>query len=143
MHNNKTTQPLSIADLLAAQTPLDAGAVPQLAMRSWHQLATQLTPYIGEAGFCALYGRAMRLTQAGYDWLPSPPSAASPKVLFETMAQALENVDGVAAAQANAELLETFTNILSTLIGEVLATRILNSAWIAEADAKSTQENHK
>ena len=143
MHKNKTAQPISIADLLAAQTPLDTGAVPQLAMRSWQQLATQLTPYIGEAGFCALYGRAIRLTQSGYDWLPSPSSTASPKTLFEITAQALENVDGIVAAQANATLLETFTNILSTLIGEVLATQILNSAWIAEADAKSTQENHK
>lgn len=143
MHNNKTAQLLSIADLLAAQTPPDTAGIPQLAMRSWQQLATQLTPYIGEAGFCALYGRAMRLTQASHDWLPSPPSVASPSILFETVAQALENVEGVVAAQANAKLLETFTNILSTLIGEVLATRILNSAWIAEADPKSTQENHK
>jgi hypothetical protein len=144
MHKNKTAQPLSIAELLAAQTPLDVGAVPQRAMRSWQQLADQLTPYIGEAGLCALFGRATHLTQAGFDWLPLPSSSAtSPQILFEALAQALGNVEGLVAAQANARLLEIFTNILSALIGEVLATRILNSAWTAESDAKSTQENHK
>jgi hypothetical protein len=90
-----------------------------------------------------LYGRALRLTQLGYDWLLPPSPAASPQILFESLAGALEHVDGMIAAQANAKLLEIFTNILSTLIGEVLATRILNSAWIVESDAKSTQENHK
>lgn len=143
MHKNQTVLPLSIAELLAAQALPASGPVPQLAMRCWQQLATQLTPYFGEAGFCALYGRALRLAQPDYEWLISPSPTASSQILFESLAHALENVNGMVAAQANARLLEIFTNILSTLIGEVLATRILSSAWIVESDAKSTQENRK
>lgn len=143
MHKNNTAPQRSIADLLAAQISHDSGAVSETALQSWRQLATHLTPYIGEAGFCALYGRTIRLAQADYHWLSSASPSASPHVVFDALMEHLTAVETQIAAQANAKLLEIFTTLLSTLIGEVLATQILNSAWAHESEVKNTEEKSK
>lgn len=143
MHKNKPAPQRSIADLLAAQISDDSGAVSETALRSWRQLAAHLTPYIGEAGFCALYGRAIRLAQCDYPWISLAPSSASPQVVFDALVQNLTAMEAPIAAQANAKLLEIFTTLLSTLIGEVLTTQILNSAWAHESDGKHTEEKSK
>jgi hypothetical protein len=140
MSDNDPRRQQSISELLAPQT---AGA-PQDAIDrakwTWDQLATHLTPFIGEAGFCALYARAIRLAQPDFSWLTVMPSGQSRQVLFDAFRQNLQEADPAAAVQAHAKVLETFTTLLSTLIGEALATQILNSAWIGEPDGKNTGE---
>lgn len=143
MHKNKTAPQRSIADLLAAQISHDCDAISETAVRSWRQLAAHLTPYIGEAGFCALYGRAIRIAQSDYHWISLPPSSASPRIVFDALAQNLTAMEARIAAQAHAKILEIFTTLLSNLIGEVLTTQILNSAWACESDGKNTEEKSK
>jgi hypothetical protein len=100
---------------------------------AWKQLARQLTELIGEAGFCALYGRSVKLSAPEFPFLAAPPE---PRVegMLRSLLENLGGVDASLASRANHALLHTYTGLLSTLIGEALTLQILKSAWEAKPD---------
>jgi hypothetical protein len=120
------------------QQLIRAALAPACAMGAWRRLAAHLCPLVGEAGFCALYGRAVRLSALGEAWQAAPLGVRSVEVLFATHEQNLAAAGPDLAGAANAALLETFTRLLSGLIGEALTARLLNTAWAERPDGKST-----
>jgi hypothetical protein len=96
---------------------------------AWERLAAHLTPLIGDAGFCALYGRAVRLAAPQFQWLTVTPTPQTIDALFRTLREDYLSVDSPAAVQANQALLSHLTGLLSTLIGDLLTMRVLDSAW--------------
>lgn len=106
----------------------------------WERLAAHLTPLIGDAGFCALYGRAVRLIAPEFKWFSAVQSTQSMEALFQSLRENFAAIDLLTAAQANRRLLDTYTGLLSTLIGEALTTRLLISAWRGEPDGQNTQQ---
>jgi hypothetical protein len=107
---------------------------------SWRRLAAHLSPLIGETGFAALYGRATRLVQSRYSWLTPEQSAQSVDSVFDHLAKQLSSVETSLAAEANMALLDTFSRLLSGLIGEALTMRLLNSAWSDGSDQGNSKE---
>jgi hypothetical protein len=106
----------------------------------WEQIATQIISIVGEGGFNSLYARSVFLTQATFPWLAS--GSPSPKTQHR-FAQLKLSLDGQTPAQASAAnrlLLITFTDILASLIGEQLTTRILRTAWRNDASDKADKE---
>jgi hypothetical protein len=140
MANNDNGRQQPILRLLTSQIVGNANDVLDRASSSWHQLATHLAPFIGEAGFCALYARAVRLAHPEFTWLTLVQSSQPRQALFDAFQQNLAAADPDAAVRANTKVLEIFITLLSTLIGEALATRILNSAWVDESDARNPGE---
>jgi hypothetical protein len=119
--------------------------VVEQALQKWEQLARHLSPLIGEAGFCALYGRALCLTRpqdcqspAGS---PSGAMAGSISQLLTSLKETLSDAGPDNAGNANAALLATFTRLLSALIGEALTIRLMNAAWRDELQQKNAQEH--
>lgn len=113
------------------------GAVERLLQR-WHWLAEKLTPLVGERGFCALYGRAVRLVLPSFGWLTASQSCTSITSLLETLRGDLSSVDGTTAAAGNTALFTTFTKLLTALIGEALTNRLLASE---NTEQKHVQEH--
>jgi hypothetical protein len=103
-------------------------AVVAVAIDVWEKLAVQLVSIIGEGGFQSLYSRSLHLTSLTFPWIAGnhPPQTAS---RFADLKINLEGRDSAEAAEANIALLITFIDILALLIGEVLTTSILRSAW--------------
>lgn len=113
------------------------GAVERLLQR-WHWLAEKLTPLVGERGFCALYGRAVRLVLPSFGWLTASQPCTSITSLLETLRGDLSSVDGITAAAGNTALFTTFTKLLTALIGEALTNRLLASE---NTEQKHVQEH--
>lgn len=136
METNDLLRHQLISRLLAPQTE----NVADSAIDLWEQMATQIISIVGEGGFSSLYVRSVFLTQSTFPWLAVsslPPNAnhrfAELKMSFEGQAPAL-------VSQANRLLLITFTDILASLIGEQLTTRILRSAWGQETHGPADKE---
>lgn len=129
-----------IREALAGAAGAGHDAVVDQTLWPWKQLAGHLTPVIGDAGFCALYGRTVRLAMSDFSWLTAVEPAQTIDSLFLTLKEDFAATDVQSMAQANFALLERYTGLLSTLIGEMLTTRILNSAWNKGSDGKNTQE---
>ncbi len=111
-------------------------------LEPWSRLAQQLSPLIGTSGFCALFGRACRLAGPDLAWLAANPACKSPNAVTEHLRQRLAGVDADIAAAANAALLQTFTGLLASLIGEALTNRLLDSA-AEDVHQQNTQQERK
>lgn len=109
-------------------------------VQPWRRLAEQLTPMIGESGFCALFGRALRL--AGPAAAPLAGCTASRPLadLFLTLTKALNETGPAEAAAAHEALLATFTALLASLIGEALTKQLSHIALVSVGGQKHAQE---
>lgn len=108
------------------------------ALRAWERLIQHVGPLIGEAGYCALYGRALQLVAADYPWLAASQPQRATAALFLSLRENLASIDPVDAGKANIALLDAFSRLLSGLIGAALTTRLLHNAW---ADAPEGKKN--
>lgn len=107
--------------------PAAAGEHARL-LQPWRRIGGLLADLIGESGFCALFGRALRMVAVRHDWLRLPVERKSIDGLLRAYEGDLARVDPARAEEANAALLETFTGQLSALIGAALTTRLLADA---------------
>ena len=99
----------------------------------WEQMATQIISIVGEGGFNSLYLRSLDLTRSKFPWLDFDLHPAQAGQRFAELRMCLEKQTPEQAREANLLLLTTFTDILGSLIGEQLTTRILRLAWGIDA----------
>ena len=138
MHNDDDTRRQPLPDATTG------GAAPGLRdceplLLPWRRLAHRLSPLIGDSGFCALHGRAIRLIRSEHDWLGSAGSARTIAQLIALLDERYAAVAPGTAAVANQTLLSTFTALLATLVGEALTARLLDSA--ADGGPMNAQEH--
>lgn len=126
-----------IRAVLAPETETFSFEAQVRVVRAWEQLAAHLNPLIGEAGFCALYGRAVRLSASGDEWRAAIAGVRSLHTLLDTLRTSLAAMDPASSCAAHAELLENFTKLLAGLIGEAFTTRLLNTAWADRPEGMS------
>lgn len=125
------------------KTSMSAAGLPacgEALLHPWRRLAQHLSPLIGESGFCALYGRTIRLVLPHFDWLHAaqPGNSAGQSLIALVGIYSTVHVD--AATAANTALLTTFTELLSGLIGQALTRRLLDSAWDGRREQKNVEE---
>lgn len=111
-----------------------------LLIQSWRRLADQLGPLIGDSGFCALYGRALRLVGPDYTWLATTAPCKTRTTQIDALDDTLASVAPDLAQAAHAALLQTFTDLLASLIGHALARRLLDAATV-DGEDKKVQEH--
>lgn len=126
-----------IINSLTTQAPEN---VADAAINVWKLMATQIISLVGESGFDSLYARSVFLTQSTYPWLAADLPLSASYQRFTLLKSSLEQQPPTLANTANHLLLITFTDILATLIGEQLTTRILRSAWSDDASDKPGKE---
>jgi hypothetical protein len=138
MINGDATRQGVLSQMLAAiSNERETGAVAG-CIAAWEQLIEQLSPLIGEVGLCALFARARHLANPAIHPTPTSGEMRSSAILVEQLEAQLGSMDEAAALAYNAVLLDTFTKLLSGLIGEALTARLLNTAWAARPDGKRT-----
>ena len=104
-------------------------AIGNVTLHLWECLAVELTSIIGDGGFQSLYARSTHLARAQFPWIIINPPATSTASLFVNLKKCLEERDSKIACEASITLLNIFIDILILLIGELLTTSILRSAW--------------
>lgn len=118
-------------------------AVPDMSVQLWEQLAKELILLIGEGGFQSLYERSVHLAKGAFPWLVAsgPSQPGDPR--FTSLKISLAGRDRTEASEASIALLITFIDILASLIGELLTTSILRSAWGDDASDSAVKEIQK
>lgn len=112
------------------------------AIKLWEQMAVQIISIVGEDGFDSLYARSIFLNQATFPWLAANPLPKAEQRFAELKAS-LKGQAPAQASEANSLLLITFTDILASLIGESLTTRILHLAWGDDISTRVGKEPQK
>lgn len=114
--------------------------VADAAINLWELMAAQIISIVGEGGFNSLFARSLFLTQSTYPWLAAKPLSSQTDQRFAKLRISFEERSPELISQANSLLLITFTDILASLIGEQLTTRILSSAWGNHAQDRISKE---
>lgn len=120
-----------IAQLLTPRSPTnaDAGAIADRALWSWERIAFHLKPLIGETGFQSLYQRAIHLAAPECPGFTQLRRGSTTDKLFQTLRGDLMLLDEAATQHCSNALLNSFIELVSSMIGDGLATQILHSAW--------------
>jgi hypothetical protein len=104
-------------------------AIPDVTVDLWDQLASELISIIGEGGFHSLYVRSVHLSAVTFPWIAQSQLPQMTGSRFAGLKMRLEERDIKEASQASITLLITFIDILALLIGDLLTTSMLCSAW--------------
>jgi hypothetical protein len=106
----------------------------------WEEIDDALTPIVGAQGLVALYRRTVHLVAAQHPWLAGRDEG----VLTDTDPAVLKSVlarrsSAEAAAGGNA-FLNTFHELLASLIGPSLTARLLRSVWDNPSSGAAAQD---
>lgn len=107
----------------------EPGAEVRTTIVLWTRLAAELIQIIGESGFDALFARSLHQAGALHTLLSSKHPAPANPVRFADLQARLESGTAEQAGVASILLLSTFLHTLHLLIGALLTTSILRSAW--------------
>ena len=99
-----------------------------------------LTPIIGKRGVAALYKRTVHLAGRTHSWLAVPMEGVPTAMDVAALTGALEARTAADAAAAGALLLQTFHDLLTTLVGPSLTERLLRPVWAALLSGPSAKD---
>lgn len=88
-----------------------------------------LTPVIGPRGVAALYRRSLHVTARSHPWLAAASDGYDTGIDVARLQALLEQQTGAQAAAVGGELLNTFHELLASLIGASLTERMLRAVW--------------
>jgi hypothetical protein len=107
----------------------NADATAEATAATWRLVATQLAPVIGARGLDVLFSRALHQTSVEFPWLAVAVDRGGSASPLPSLMVCLTGQLATTAAEASYMLLLTFTELLATLIGESLTTRLLAPVW--------------
>ena len=128
MHSEESRR---LAATLAQRVGVDADAaqIAAATIAIWHEIDDALTPIVGPQGVVALYRRSLHLTVAAHPWVESGPEgarAALDPAAFKAVLAQRSSAEAGAGASA---FLQTFHELLASLVGPSLTERRLRSVW--------------
>lgn len=103
----------------------DSSAVAARAVLQWRRSEACLAPIIGHAGYLAIYRRSLALARPAFRWLPLPTDSTHGSTARAQLHAALIGQTGQESSAGDAALRRAFGDLLGSLVGGRLATRLL------------------
>jgi hypothetical protein len=117
-----------------------AAQISAAVVAIWHEIDAALTPILGQGGVAALYKRTLCLTGTAHPWLASRREDLSTGVDLEALKAVLSQQSGAAAAAGGNDFLQTFHQVLASLVGPSLTERLLRSVWATPSSGPPAQD---
>lgn len=133
-------RPLEATAAQPAAAGTDAILFAASAVSTWREIDGVLSSVIGQQGFAALYRRSLRLTSADHPCLVAASDDELWPGRFAALETALAQQARSQAAATNDELLRTFHDILTQLVGASLTKRLLGPLMDYPASGAHTQD---
>jgi hypothetical protein len=108
---------------------------------AWLEIDVALTPLIGRGGVAALYKRSLYLTAPTYMWLGGTHEGVQAALDPAPLRAALVQQNSETAAAAGGLLLQTFNELLASLVGTSLTERLLRSVWANALSGPPAQDS--
>lgn len=107
----------------------DAAQVGDTVVAMWQKIDAALTPIIGNRSVVALYMRSLHLIAPAHPWLSGLQQDVQARIDLAGLKSLLSQQDSQTAAVAGGEMLRTFYELLTSLVGASLAERLLHCVW--------------
>ncbi len=118
----------------------DAAQIAAAIVSTWKQIDVALTPVLGQQGVAALYKRSLYLTSPVYPWLSGTHEGVVNAMDLSTLESVFAQQSSAAAAAGGNVLLQTFYEVLTSLVGPSLTERLLRSVWEKSSSGSSAQD---
>jgi len=130
-------------DRLAARVALgdDAAALSAAIETTWRAIEAALAPIIGRLGVGALFQRSLYLTAPAHPALAGLHTSVRGGLDIRALTNALAEHDVTSAATAVDALLQTFAELLASLIGRELTERLLDPVWSQPSSDPPVQDS--
>ncbi len=106
----------------------------------WQEIDSALSPIIGQRGVAALYKRSFFLTAPAFPWLGGLDDGGQAAMDLSALKAVLARQSSTDAASGGGALLQTFCELLTTLIGPSLTERLLRSVWANSLSGPPAQD---
>lgn len=122
----------------------DDGAqmVADAAVARWESMVAALTPVLGPRGVAALYRRTLDVAGRTHPCLLHAHESAEP-IRFEQLRKVLLAQPATQAAMATDASIQTFHELLNSLIGTPLTQKLLGSLWSPTFSGSPAQNRSK
>jgi hypothetical protein len=127
MENHESGRIATLAD--RAGKGADAAQLTDWILATWQEIAAVLSPIIGQGGVAALYRRSLHLAGQAYPWLAVMEEGVQTSINLAALKSALSQQTSADAAAGGGALLQTFHDLLATLVGPSLTEQLLRSVW--------------
>lgn len=121
----------------------DGASAAQLAdaiVLLWQEIDVALSPIIGQRGVAALYKRSLHLAGQAQPWLAGAQEGPPTTMDLASLKSVLARQSGAQVAAAGGHLLQTFHELLASLVGPSLTERLLRSVWTNLSSGPSAQD---
>jgi hypothetical protein len=120
-----------IAAILAHRTRNDigAGSAARCVVSLCEDIGVALTPIVGPRGVAALYKRSLFLTSHAHPVLSGLHEGVQSMMDPSSLTAALASLSEAEASTVGAALLQSFYELLGSLVGLSLTERLLSSLW--------------
>lgn len=137
-----TQQARQIAAALAQSAGIAATAsqVADATAQAWQAIDLALTPIIGQRGVAALYRRSLHLNREAHPSLTRIAEEVNASLNLETLKAVLAQQGSDDAAAAGGAVLQTFYELLTSLVGPSLTERLLRSVWANFLSGSAAQD---
>ena len=113
----------------------DAAQIAQSWVGVWQEIERVLAPIVGMGGVAALYRRSLHLAGADHPWLEGGIDRVGHGIDLPALQAAMAKRSSADAAAGGRALLQSFRELLTSLIGGALSERLLGAVL---ADPRSS-----
>lgn len=117
-----------IAAALARNAATEA-QISESIVSTWQEIDVALRPIIGQRGVVLLYKRSIHLVSPAHAWLTGVQDTGQDSMDLTALGAAFAQQDSTQAAAGGGLLLQTFYQLLSSLIGSSLTEQLLRPVW--------------
>jgi hypothetical protein len=121
-------------------TGATAAQIAEALTAIWQDIDSALAPIIGSKGVVALYKRSLHLTAESYPWLAGTHEDSGPSFETTALRRIVVQQSSADAALGGNALLQTFHQLLGTLIGLSLTERLLSPVWSDSSSGPPAQD---
>jgi hypothetical protein len=118
----------------------DAAQIAATVVSTWRAIETALYPIVGHRGVASLYRRSLHLTSPAHPWLAVLQGDLQAAMDLTALQSLLTQQGEAAAAAGGGELLQTFYELLASLVGPSLTDRLLHSIWADPTSGPHAQD---
>jgi len=119
----------------------DAAQIAAAIFAIWEEVDDALTPVIGSQGVVALFQRSVHLAAASHPWLTAERDSVKPLMQPASLRAAIALQSSTDAAAGGSAFLQTFYELLSSLVGPSLTERLLRAAWTHSSNGTPAQDS--
>jgi hypothetical protein len=109
----------------------------------WRDIDAALRPILGQRGVASLYRRSLHLATIGHPWLADMRGAKQTGLDLASLQALFAQQGSATASTAGGDLLQTFYELLASLVGTSLTEQLLRSIWANSLSGEPAQDESR